>query len=206
MPKPNLYLDVPSCWSDYLDTGIYDEAVDTAPPGSILVEVGSFWGKGAIYLAEAAKYSKKSLRVYSIDIWAAEPRNNQPMFDRACGGIEPQIHGEHHDSLFETFSYFIGRSHLSPDPLRIMRMDSLEAAGFFHGKRIHFLFLDDDHAYGHVLSELRAWEPLVTAGGIIAGHDYAQEFGGVIEATTEYFGYAPEVKGTTWIVRKDIPG
>ena len=205
--KPELYKTIPSEWSDFFP--IYDEAILTAPRSSILIEVGSFWGKSALYLAEAAKLSGKDLRVYSIDIWAANASNNPGMFDPehgAKGHIEPVVHAQHHNSLFETFAYFVESTtpRLSPDPLRIMRMDSLEAAELFHGKdNIHFVFLDDDHEYEHVKQELEAWEPLMGKDSIIAGHDVTEEFHGVEEAVREYFGegnYTVEC-GRSWVVR-----
>jgi hypothetical protein len=98
-------------------------------------------------------------------------------------------------------------------------MDSLEAAWLFKNSRlfhmgkepvhpIHFIFLDDDHEYDHVLKELHAWYPLLSPGGIIAGHDWTPEFGGVEKAVTAYFSGSGslikrniEVHGTSWLVR-----
>lgn len=207
MSQPELYKQIPSEWSDFFP--IYDEAVATAPPGSILIECGAFWGKSAVYLAEAAKLADKQLKVYCIDPWSANPTNNPGMFDPAhgaAGHIEPVVHAQHHNSLFETFAYFVECTGLSPDPLRVMRMESLEAAAMFENVgRIHFVFLDDDHSYEYVIQELRVWTPLIRAGGMIAGHDFTQEFNGVIKATAEYFGeLEKEVSvecGRSWVVR-----
>ena len=210
MPQtPELHKTIPSDWSDFFP--LYDEAVATAPRGSILIECGTFWGKSAVYLAEAAKLADKDLRVYCIDIWAARPENNPDLFDPehgAKGHIEPVIHAQHHDSLFETFAYFVDKTRLSPDPLRVMRMDSLEAAAMFRGieaagGNIHFLFLDDDHEYAHLKRELEAWEPLMSKDSIIAGHDVTEEFHGVEQAVREHFGegnYKVEC-GRSWVVR-----
>lgn len=212
MLKPSLYLDVPSEWTDFLP--IYDEAVETAPPGSALVEIGSFWMKSAIYLAEAAKIADKNLRVYAVDPWSARPENNPGMFDPehgARGHIEPRVHAEHHNSLFETAAYFVERTRLSPDPLRVMRMESLEAARMFESNAnagIHFCFLDGDHDYEYVIRELRAWTPLLIEGGFIAGHDWTDEFSGVIKAVTEYVHVDLEDQmrisvecGRSWVIR-----
>ena len=212
--KPHLYEEIPSCWSDFFP--IYDEAVATAPPGSILIEVGSFWGKSACYLAEAAKLADKQLRVYCVDPWAANPSNNPGMFDKAhgeAGHIEPQVHAQHHDSLFCAFAYFVERTGLSPDPLRVMRMESLEAADMFAGMKrrggdIHFIFLDGDHDYSYVIQELRAWGPLIARRGMIAGHDWTDEFAGVKQAVTEYahIDLEDEMRisvecGRSWVLR-----
>ena len=207
--KPTLYKEVPSEWSDFFP--IYDEAVATAPPGSILVEVGCFWGKSAIYLAEAAKLANKGLRVYAVDPWSARPESNPGLFDLnhdGGGHIEPLIHAEHHSSLFETFACYVERTRLSPDPLRILRMESLEAAELIMGLQLHFVFLDGDHDYSYVIQELKAWEPMIgTENGFIAGHDWTDEFHGVKEAVTEYAALRPRAGrislecGRSWVLR-----
>jgi hypothetical protein len=224
--KPTLHNAIPSDWSPFLD--IYDEAVATAPPGSLLIECGSFWGKSAVYLAEAARNADKRLRVYCVDTWGCTPKNNPGMFSDesfAAGHIEPRVHREHNNNMFETFAYFVEQSGLSPDPLRILRMDSLEAAWLFRASAVthmgappvhpvHFVFLDDDHEYDHVLRELKAWYPLIAPGGMIAGHDYTEEFDGVRRATKAFFAdglgkvkrKTVEVRGTSWIVRGGIEG
>jgi hypothetical protein len=207
---PQLYKQIPSCWSDFFP--IYDEAVRTAPPGSILVEVGSFWGKSAVYLAEAAKLADKWLKVYCVDPWSARPDNNPGLFDPEhgrLGHIEPQVHAEHHNSMFETFAYFVERTGLSPDPLRVMRMESLEAAALLeNASRIHFVFLDGDHERDYVYAELRAWTPMLMPGGFIAGHDWTDEFHGVKEAVTRYVEKDLEGEarvsvecGRSWVIR-----
>lgn len=198
--KPELWKTIPSTWFDFQD--IYLEAVDSAPRGSSLIEVGSFWGQSAVFLAEAAKLAAKDLKVYCVDLFDMRPENNPPLFDPALGGGEQPIHAQFHNSQFETFAHFVDSTRLSPDPLRIMRMASLEAASLFKDKQIHFLFLDGDHEYEYVLRELRTWGLRMAPDGIMAGHDYTSEFHGVIEATTEYFGKDKvEVKGKSWIVR-----
>ena len=204
--KPTLHEAIPSCWSEDI-FAVYDEAVATAPPHSILIECGSFWGKSAVYLAEAARTADKDLSVFCIDLWDMRPHNNPSLFDKSQsnGHIEPRIHAEHHDSLFETFAHFVDASGLSPNPLRIMRMNSLDAAMLFYDHPdVHFVYLDDDHEYEHVLKELTLWSPCVRSGGIIAGHDATEEFSGVMRAVHEYFDpmrKRVDLQGKSWIVR-----
>jgi cephalosporin hydroxylase len=205
--KPELWKSIPSIWFDFQE--IYDEAVATAPPGSLLVEVGSFWGQSAVYLAEAAKIADKGLKVYCVDLFNMRPENNPPLFNASVNpGLEPPIHAKFHQSQFETFAHFVDATRLSPDPLRMMRIESLEAAKFFSGvPDIHFLYLDGDHEYDYVAAELKAWFPLMRENGIIAGHDYTEEFDGVRRAVTEFFGpngcrRVVRVEcGRSWIVR-----
>jgi cephalosporin hydroxylase len=196
---------VPSDWSSQF-FHIYEEAVATAPTGASLVEVGSWWGKSAIYLAELAKYANKALKVYSVDLWDYRPW--MPEHAWLFGhpeNHESTIHAQHHDSVFETFAYHVEQSGLSPDPLRIMRMDSLEAARLFINSWLHFVFLDDEHSYDHVRKELAAWWPLVLPGGMIAGDDYKPEFNGVIAAVDQFAqdkGLKVVTTDSTWKIQK----
>jgi cephalosporin hydroxylase len=205
--KPELWKSIPSCWFDFQD--IYDEAVDTAPPGTILVEVGAFWGQSAVYLAEAAKLADKGLKVYCVDTFTMWPETNVGVHDPAVNpGIEPRVHAQFHNSQFETFAHFVDSTRLSPDPLRVLRMGSLEAAELLEGQagNVHLVFLDDDHEYEHVRAELAIWTPLLRPGGIIAGHDFTEEFDGVRRAVREFFsntdaGWAgfKEACGRSWV-------
>jgi cephalosporin hydroxylase len=210
---------VPSAWFYFQE--IYDIAVATAPRGAVIVEVGSFWGQSALYLAEACKQADKDLRCYCVDLWDMRPENNKPLFmgtewlfdekAKQAGNIEPIIHAQYHNSLFETFAHFVDATRLSPDPLRILRMNSLEAVELLRNlsRPIWCVLLDDDHEYEHVLAELKAWAPLIAPGGMIGGDDYTVEFHGVIEATREYFEPLHKTvelmrrgcAGSTWMVR-----
>jgi hypothetical protein len=58
------------------------------------------------------------------------------------------------------------------DRVKVLRMDSAEAAATFAEKSLSFVYLDGDHSLDGVLKDLQAWWPKVQRGGIIAGHDY----------------------------------
>ncbi|CAE7672426.1 unnamed protein product, partial [Symbiodinium microadriaticum] len=63
---------------------------------------------------------------------------------------------------------------------------------------LDFVFLDGDHRYGSVRRDLKAFQayriyqllevfwPLLRPHGILAGHDFAPTFPGVVEAVTEF--------------------
>ena len=55
----------------------------------------------------------------------------------------------------------------------IWRHDAIAAASLFRDGAIDYLYLDDNHAPAHVLKELEAYYPKVSSGGIISGHDWA---------------------------------
>jgi cephalosporin hydroxylase len=170
---------VPSCWFNF--HAVYDLAVREAPRGAVLVELGSLWGKSALYLAERAKAANKDLEVYCIDNFSE---------DFLAGSMEGQEQARH-GSQFETFAHYVSRSGLCPDPLRVIyAKDTLEAADLFRTRRPWFVFFDSDHSYEYLIKELEAWVPLIRWGGVAAGHDYHdedEEFPGVVRAVWECF-------------------
>lgn len=55
---------------------------------------------------------------------------------------------------------------------RLIRMTSIKAATLFDNGSLDFVFIDGDHRYLSVKSDIEAWEPKVRIGGVVSGHDY----------------------------------
>ena len=128
---------------------------------------------------------------------------------RSCGDIVTAYWGvdpwKHFDS-YEEFEPDMARySKTTPDgwdnaylyacklmyyfpQLRILRLQSTEAAKLFPSGHFDLVFIDADHRYDGALDDVRAWLPLVKKGGIISGHDYKPSHPGVMQAIDETFG------------------
>jgi Methyltransferase domain len=102
------------------------------------------------------------------------------------------------------------------DRSEIWRQTSLQAADQIEDGTLDFVYLDARHDYESVKEDLEAWFPKVRAGGIVAGHDYADgsfpsgDFG-VKRAVDEFFarlhlpvfqtrGSTPVEMFPTWLV------
>ncbi len=61
----------------------------------------------------------------------------------------------------------------------IVQKTSLDAALCFSlnkpDDKFDFVYIDADHSYEAVKTDITAWYPLVRSGGIIAGHDYVDD-------------------------------
>lgn len=57
-------------------------------------------------------------------------------------------------------------------------MTSLDAAQMYfeRGEQFDLVFIDAEHSYEATSADIRAWAPLVRAGGWISGHDYGSEW------------------------------
>lgn len=72
---------------------------------------------------------------------------------------------------------------------RVLRMTSLEAAATCPPASLDLVFIDGDHSYGAVKADIEAWLPTLKPMGVLAGHDYYQNWPGVMRAVNEAFPY-----------------
>jgi len=172
-------------WFDYED--VFDEIIEKLSSRSAtkikIVEVGAWLGKSTFYLVD--HYGKKA-EIYTVDTWR---------------GSHEELNTTHH--LATTRDIFVDfmknmRIHIGRfTPLRLL---STDAAEIFDDNSIDFIFIDGDHSYDAVRSDLIAWVPKLTTNGIIAGHDYRSSKPGVKAAVDEFFGRRNIVtKGRSWI-------
>lgn len=87
----------------------------------------------------------------------------------------------------------------------IMRMWSHEAAEKIADESLDAVFIDAEHTYSGVKTDIELWWPKVKPGGWIGGHDYDNlpRFPGVRRAVDEAFPDGVEVDGDcTWFYRK----
>ena len=71
------------------------------------------------------------------------------------------------------------------DRCTMLRMTSLEAAAMLGG--FDLVFIDALHDRVSVDADIKAWEPLVRPGGVLAGHDFNHKWPGVERAIADNF-------------------
>lgn len=176
-------------WFDW--EPLYDRAVETAPPGSTLVEVGVFCGKSLIYLARKARDADKGLRVIGVDTFQGSPEfdgrvffNDRPFSQAPSGALVSLCVS----ALTE---------HGVRDDVILLMTDSLQAARLFNNASLHMVFVDADHTEEAVVDDILSWCPKVAPGGILAGHDY-WDFPGVKSAVDRLIPDAVTHPEQTW--------
>jgi hypothetical protein len=175
-------------WCDFED--IYKEQVEIASDGSHFVEVGTYQGQSAAYMAVEIANSEKQIQFDCIDKW------------KWCwSGIEKadedddskKIKG---DAIYSNFllNIFPVRDYINP-----IKEWSADAAPLYEDKSVDFVFIDARHTYDMVTLDIQSWLPKVKDGGVLAGHDYFDKFPEVIQAVDDYFGDSISVRGNSWI-------
>lgn len=136
---------------------LYEQTVREAPNPAHFVEVGSYKGRSASFMAVEIANSGKKIRFDCVDTWQGSEGNQK---------LEPEnING----TMFAVFS-----RNTAPVAkyINAIRKPSVEAAALYADNSLDFVFIDADHLYKHVKADIEAWWPKVKPGGVFAGDDY----------------------------------
>ena len=168
-------------WFDFQD--IYREVVEKAESPAHFVEIGSWKGKSAAFMAVEIINSGKYIYFYVVDHFQ--------------GSLE---HQEDQDvksgQLIDVF-----KKNIEPvkDVITICPMTSKMAVEQFQNNSLDFVFIDAAHEYEAVKKDIELWLPKIKQGGLIAGDDY-QTWPGVKQAVDELLPDA-EKRGIYWMQR-----
>jgi len=185
----NIHGGMSNLWAKldgYFDySGQYSGLAFDVHDGARIVEVGSWQGKSAIYLATQIVGMGKRAHIHCIDTFDGGTDEHLKSRIDVIGGK---------DALFEQFQSNVHRSGLGY-MITPHRTSSVEAAKEFPDNTLSAVFIDADHSYEAVKADLEAWYPKVKPGGLIAGHDFDFEHPvsreGVIPAVREFFAGMP---------------
>jgi hypothetical protein len=180
-------------WFNYQE--LYNLMVEKFPSGSKFIEVGSWKGKSAAYLAIEIINSKKNITIDCIDLWID--------CKDAWKGIDENQRDENIKSNY-LYELFIKNTSSLSSVINPIRMDSISASKMYNDNTIDFIFIDANHDYDNVKRDIDAWFPKVKIGGIIAGHDYDKYWPGVVNAVNDFFvGKNILTSGNCWVYKND---
>lgn len=119
----------------------------------------------------------------SVEIGVAEGRYSKVLLDAnpqmKLYGIDPfEGYRQYRDyTKLETFKNLRAEAQkrLAPYPnYEFIYELSADALGRFKDKSLDFVYIDGNHEFSYVASDITEWSRKVKTGGIIAGHDYAR--------------------------------
>jgi len=142
---------------------LYNEALKC----NSVLEIGSYKGKTTHALCTACKGQVTAVDIWQKDVAAASYNPTDPL----TGNI-----------IYDEFIKNVGHF---PN-LRILKMWSTEAKQLLKQQKFDMIFIDADHAYEAISSDLDCWTENATK--IICGHDYEhRDYPGVKKAVDERF-------------------
>ena len=183
--------DVPGWCADF--AWLYAHQVLQAEDGAKFIEVGTWLGKSAIMMAQLIRASGKQITFWAIDHFrgsGSDLHHFAAILDKNGGTVRP---------LFEANL----QRYEVRDLVRVIDMDSRQAAQRFADGVADFIMIDADHAYENVVADIQAWLPKVKAGGVMAGHDW--NYMGVTQAVLDSLpGQRVWTTPTCWLYRKPL--
>lgn len=126
-----------------------------AHPQKWIVEVGSYQGRSTIALATGSRHGNKS------PFMAIDPHLTHSIYPSGVKYLESDL--EQYYLNLVTFDVHFN--------VHTMNVLSERAALTFDNGSVGFLFIDGDHSYEGVKSDLNAWLPKLAYGAIVAFHD-----------------------------------
>lgn len=144
----------------------YLQLVKQAKDGFHFVEVGTWKGKSASFLAVEILNSKKQIKFDCVDTWNGSEEHLNP----SSNFYEPLLQTP--DGLY---NHFLANIKPVSHVINPIRKSSLEAAPLYSDGSLNCVFIDASHDYENVCLDIKAWLPKVKKGGILAGHDFAYQ-------------------------------
>jgi cephalosporin hydroxylase len=122
------YKEIPGMM-DYED--LYSDMVRACNNHSTFVELGSWYGRSAVYMCNEILKSGKDIKFYTIDWFLKSPLTVVK------------------ENLYEY------------DFAEVIKSETSDAARLFKDKTIDFCFIDADHSFNGVQHDIKAWLPKV---------------------------------------------
>ena len=162
---------------------LYRKMVKKFDSGAHFVEVGSFLGKSAVYMAVEIINSGKNIKFDCIDHWQGSEEHND----------NDEVNLER---LYEDFLENIKPVKGVINPIRA---NSIDASKLYKPNSLDFVFIDASHDEVSVKADLAYWMPRVKEDGIIAGDDI--DNAEVATAVKWFFDNEKlDVAGRQWLV------
>lgn len=157
----------------------WDECLERLPPGGVMAEIG-VWRGGTCSRILA---TRPDAFMHLVDAWEAPLPGSSFALSGAEQAALPQR------AYDEVFARCMRRLEPFRPRFKVHAMQSSDAALAIGSGTLDLVFIDADHSYLGVFSDIESWLPKVKPGGWIGGHDYQHpRYPGVACAVEEHFG------------------
>jgi len=171
-------------WSTSIDE-VYKDFVEKAEGQKHVVEVGSWKGQSAAYMAVEILNSGKPIKFDCVDTWLGSLNEEAHRSDSAI--INNTLYDEFVNNMKPVEGFYTA-----------VRLASTEAAKLYEDASLDLVLIDANHEYDYVKEDILAWLPKVKPGGILAGHDWGWE--GIVRAVNETLpNHTINIRGCCWL-------
>ena len=166
--------------------------LEQLPVAGVCVEIGVWQGDFSHWILELTR----PRTLHLVDPWAVSHAEQDR---RTKHGAERSGGQEALDAVFHTVATRFA-AEIARQQVIVHRLPSAAAAGLFADATFDWIYVDGDHSYDAVRSDLALWERTVKAGGIIAGDDYrrGRNYGSDVIRAVDEFAAARGLSVTSW--------
>ena len=153
---------------------------DALPEDSTCLEIGVLNGEFSTNILEQINPRKLCL----VDPWkqGSDKNGEETVFESSYGKkFTAWSNGDHLQEVKEKFHNEITKGQVS-----IQVGYSYDVVEEFPDNYFDFIYIDGCHLYGCVKSDLNTYWPKLKKGGLMCGHDYHDNYPGVIKAVEEF--------------------
>lgn len=148
---------------------VFKKVIDELKPRRV-IEVGSWYGKSAIHMAELIREYTDDFEIVCVDTWLGsfEHWANDGAFINGLKNGKSDIYQHFLSNIVHKGL----QNYITPFPI-----DSLNAAEFFKEKQItaDLVYIDAGHEYLSVKCDLYSYSEVVRPGGVMLGDDWFHE-------------------------------
>lgn len=161
--------------------GYLNSVREVLPENPTCMEIGVYKGEFSQQLLEHLKPKK----LYLVD-----PFDNIP--DEISGlDFYPSEILTNHRTIYSNMENYTEvssrmKNQIDTGQVIVVKETSYNATQRFEDESFDFIYIDAVHLYESVKWDLENYYPKVNKGGIIGGHDYSENFPGVIQAVDEF--------------------
>ena len=178
------------------------DILDMLPRGGTYAELGV---RGGMMSLEILKRCKPEM-LHLIDCWEEQTEGDYTL-------DSDNVPQSRQDEIFEIVKKRFQKA-VDAGRCAIHRMYTTDAINLFEDDYFDWIYIDADHSYKSVITDLRLYAPKVKADGYILGHDYVPRPGmkyGVIEAVEDFCKEQDWVlhaltreAHATWVIRRRV--
>jgi hypothetical protein len=117
---------------------------------------------------------------YAIDPWLWYPEYDKTLRKKLRGKWDQTF-------MNKNFKEYKNRTFPFKNKIKTLKMFSNKAAQYIPDNSLDFCFIDGNHSKENVKEDINLYIPKMKSGGLLGGHDYGRQVGGVKQAVNEIF-------------------
>lgn len=170
---------------------LLDVLSNSLSPSSKMIEIGSYMGEATLMFASTGLFSQ----IYVIDPFTSDEKFNTYLKETKM----LQDYNEMQLSVYVEKEFENNTRYF--DNIRLLKEFSYNTHNSFVDRTIDFIYIDGEHTYDAVKTDIETYRPKLKKGGIIGGHDYDfKHWPGVCNAVNDVFGEPDYIfDDTSWI-------